>query len=215
MPENAPPIAPLVQKGALVTFRLPNPIPQVIAFQYNPAMMSRSLQAQSAGEGSGPEALRLAGAPVETIKLEVELDATDELEAGGGAAGIHPQLAAFEVLLYPSSARVIANTVLMAAGSIEVLPPDGPFTVLVWGHRRVLPVTLTEFSVTEDEYDTRLNPTRAKVALGLRVLTYDDLPADHAGYHLFMAHQISKEVAALGASVTTLGSVLGGSTRLL
>jgi hypothetical protein len=216
MRQNAPPNSPVILKGALVTFHAPNPLPQVIAFQYNPATLTRTLEGQTAGEGGGPEALRLSGAPVETIKLEVSIDATDQLEVGEGVEdGIHPQLANLELLLYPSSARVIANTALMAVGTIEVIPPDGPFTLFVWGPKRILPVTLTEFAVTEEEYDTTLNPIRAKVSLGLRVLSYNDLPITHPGYYLFLAHQIGKEVLAVGAQSNTLESVLGSNVRLL
>jgi hypothetical protein len=156
------------------------------------------LEAQTRGEGEGSqgEALRLAGAPVETIKLEAVLDATDQLEEGDGTAGesgIHPQLAILELLIYPESSRVIANTALLALGTLEVIPPQGPFVLFVWGPKRILPVRLTEFSVTEESHDPQLNPIRAKVSLGLRVLSYNDLPRDHGGYALFLQHQIAKE----------------------
>jgi hypothetical protein len=216
MSANAPINAPVILKGALVTYRAPDPVPEVIAFQYNPATMTRTLEGQRAGEGGGVEALRLSGAPVETIKVEVDIDATDQLEVGEAVdVGIHPQLAQLELLLYPASERVIANSLLMAVGTIEVLPPDGPFTVFVWGPKRILPVSLTEFSVTEEEFDTTLNPIRAKVSLGLRVLSYSDLPIGHPGHHLFLAHQIGKEALAVGAAAHTLDRILGGDSSLL
>jgi hypothetical protein len=216
----ASPITPRLLKGALISLDLPDPTPSVIPFQYNPETLTRSLEAQTAGgEGADrSEALRLKGAPVETIKLEVELDATDQLELGDPTAtssGIYPQLSALEMLIYPASAVVIANTILLALGTIEVLPPSGPFTLFVWGPKRVLPVRVQEFSITEEAYDTNLNPIRAKVSLGLRVLSYNDLPVTNPGYHLFLAHQVVKETLAKIGTVNSLGAVLKGDLKLI
>jgi hypothetical protein len=108
----------------------------------------------------------------------------------------------------------IANTVLLALGTLEVVPPVGPFTLLVWGPKRVLPVRLTEFSVTEELHDPALNPIRAKVSLSLRVLSYNDLSITHPGYHVFLTHQIVKETMATIGSVGSLGAVLGGDVKL-
>jgi hypothetical protein len=192
------PGSPKLIKGALVAYWGSNPTPKVIAFQINPESLARTLEAQTAGGGDGSqlEALRLTGAPVETIKLDAVIDATDQLDAGDPTAqefGIYPQLALLELLLYPTSTHVITNEVLLALGTIEVIPPQGPLLVFVWGEQRVMPVRLTEFSVTEEFHDPQLNPIRAKVSLGLRVLSYNDLPRGHKGYSLFLNHQIAKE----------------------
>ncbi|MEJ5345216.1 MAG: hypothetical protein WHS83_09930 [Chloroflexus sp.] len=206
------PRSPRLLKGALVSFDLPNPQPAVIIFQYNPDTLSRTLEAQTGSEGS--DALRIKGAPVETIKLDVELDATDQLEQGGAALGLHPQLAALEVLIYPKSSLVVANTALLNAGTIEILPPQAPFTLFIWGPKRVLPVRLTEFSISEEAHDPQLNPIRAKVSLGLRVLSYNDLPLTNPGYHLFLAHQIVKETMAATARSSSLDATGAGSLSL-
>jgi hypothetical protein len=207
------PGSPRVLKGAIVGIDPMNPLASICIFQYNPDQLTRTLQAQTAGEGSRAEPLRLKGAPEETIKLEVEIDATDQLERGEPMAvtmGIHPQLAGLEMLLYPKSAVVIANTALAFAGTIELVQPEAPLTLLIWGPARVLPVRLTEFSVTEEAYDTMLNPIRAKVSLGLRVLSYNDLPTTHPGYYLFLAHQVIKEaMAAMGSVGGAVGAAAG------
>ena len=39
-----------------------------------------------------------------------------------------------------------------------------------WSRHRIVPVRLTELSIVEEAFDTRLNPIRAKVSLSLRVL---------------------------------------------
>jgi Contractile injection system tube protein len=193
------PGSPKLIKGALVAYRGDTP-PEVIAFQYNPETLSRTLEAQTvSAEGAEAEALRLTGAPVEQIKVEALLDAADQLEKGDPGAvadGIHPQLALLELLIYPESRHVRLNATLLSLGTIEVIPPQGPYLLFVWGKKRVLPVRLTEFSVTEEFHDPDLNPVRAKVSLGLRVLSYNDLPRNHPGYALFMNHQVSKEALA-------------------
>jgi hypothetical protein len=213
------PGSPRLLKGALVGIDIFNPLASVIVFQYNPDTLTRTLQPQNMGDQSGDraEVTRLKGAPVETIKLDAEIDATDQLETGDGNAvsmGIYPQLSALEMLIYPKSALVIANTILLAAGTIEIVPPVGPLTLLVWGLKRVLPVRLTDFSITEEAYDVNLNPIRAKVSLGLRVLSYNDLSITNPGYHLFLAHQIVKETMATIGSVNNLGAVTGGDVSL-
>ncbi|MGB8700544.1 MAG: hypothetical protein WCD18_14100 [Thermosynechococcaceae cyanobacterium] len=205
--------SPKLIKGAIVGVDLFNPLASVIIFQYNPDTLTRTLQPQSmTGEGDRSEVTRLKGAPIETIKLEVEIDATDQLDQGDSQAirlGIYPQLSALEMLLYPKSALVIANTLLLAIGTIEVLPPTAPFTLFIWGAKRVLPVRITDFSITEEAYDINLNPMRAKASLGLRVLSYSDLPLTNPGYHLFLAHQIVKEAMATIGSISNINSVSG------
>jgi len=95
-----------------------------------------------------------------------------------------------------------------------VVPPLAPFTLFIWGPKRVLPVRLTDFTITEEAYDVSLNPIRAKVSLGLRVLSYNDLPLTHPGYALFLVHQVVKETMATIGSVSNLGSVVSGGTSL-
>jgi len=199
------PGSPRLLKGAIIGLDPFNPLASIVIFQYNPDTLTRTLRPQtSGGNADRGEALRLKGPPEETIKLDVEIDATDQLEQPSFPAtvmGISPALAGLEMLLYPKSALTITNEVLMAAGVIEIIPPEAPLTLFVWGPTRVVPVRLTDLSITEEAFDTLLNPIRAKVSLGLRVLTYQDLGLPSAGGALFMAHQIVKEVIA------TIGSV--------
>jgi hypothetical protein len=207
----ATPISPRLTRGAIIGFDIANPVASIAIFQYNPDTLTRSLQAQTAGgeSGSRSEPQRLKGAPIESIRMDVEIDASDQLDAGDGIAasmGIYPQLSALEMLLYPKTLQVIANTILLAVGTIEVIPIEGPFTLLVWGPKRVVPVRLTEFSITEEAYDPNLNPIRAKVSLGLRVLSYSDFPVTHPGFAMFLAHQVVKEAMAVVGSVGNAAS---------
>jgi hypothetical protein len=211
-------VYPRVISGAIVGIDPTDPKPLVIIFQYNPDSLSRTLQPQMGAEGGDrTEALRLKGAPVETIKVDVELNAADQLDRDDRTArelGLYPVLSALEMLVYPRAQRVITNTQLLALGTIEILPPVAPLTVFVWGPNRALPVKLTEFSITEEAHDLSLNPIRAKVSLGLRVLSYSDLPLSHPGYSLFLSHQIAKEAMARIGGSGSLADVGGGGLNL-
>jgi hypothetical protein len=210
------PGSPKLLKGAIVGIDLTIPIPSVIVFQYNPATLTRTLRPRATtGQGATAETLRLQGAPEEDIQIDVEIDATDQLEKGAVPAGIYPQLSALEMLIYPKSAQVITNTMLMSVGTMEVIPPAGPFTLFIWGVKRVLPVRITDFSITEEAHDTALNPIRAKVSLGLRVMNYNDFPVTHPGHFMFLAHQVVKEAMSIVGSVSNLGAVAGGNIKLI
>lgn len=202
------PGSPRLLKGAILAMEQNVPLPSVIIFQYNPDSLTRTLKAQTGSVGGDrSEALRLKGAPEEIIKLDVVIDATDQLETGDSVAinmGIYPQLSALEMLIYPKSATIIENNALLEAGTIEIVAPLAPFTLLVWGPNRVLPVRLSGFTITEEAHDVKLNPIRAKVPLEFRVLSYSDLEKSHPGYHLFLAHQVLKEAMAAIGTVSSL-----------
>lgn len=198
------PGSPRLQKGAIIGLDPVNPLASVVVFQYNPETLSRTLSMQATGGTNKGEALRLSGPPEETITLDLVIDAADQLEHAEFPAtsmGVYPALASLEMLLYPKSALVIANEVLSTLGIIEVIQPEAPLTLFVWGAKRVLPVRITQFSITEENFDPNLNPIHAKVKLTLRVLNYQDLGMSSVGGSLFMAHQVIKEVMA------TIGSV--------
>ena len=207
------PNSPRMTNGAIVGLDPFNPVASVIVFQYNPDTVTRTVTAQASGDNPDQgEALRLKAPPQETIKLEVEIDATDQLEKAEFPAtslGVYPTLASLEMLLYPKSALVIANEVLARVGIIEVVPPSAPLTLLIWGLKRALPVRLTQFTITEEAFDPALNPIRAKVSLDLRVLTYQDLGLPSVGGALYMTHQVVKEVMATIGSVGNIGALPG------
>ena len=214
---SAFPNSPRLVKGGLV---LVDPdagtVQKIIVLQYNPDTLTRSLQPQGVtGETADrSEALRLKGPPIETIKLDAEIDATDQLETADPLAtsvGIHPQLAALEMIVYPTSAQLQANNTLEQSGTLEIAPVIAPLTLFIWSKSRVVPVRLTDFSITEEAFDPNLNPTRAKVSLGMRVLSVNDLGFAVKGGSLFMAYQQQKEKLAAqnpGGTLNTLG--IGG-----
>ena len=199
------PGSPRILKGGLVlldpdTFAvLPNGI---IVLQYNPDSLSRTLKIKGAEEGGDrSEALRLTGPPVETFKLDAEIDATDQLEVPDQNPstvqnGIFPQLSALETVVYPSSTTLQNNFNLSQSGTLEIMPAVAPLTLFVWSANRIAPVRLTDLSITEEAFDPKLNPIRAKVSLGLRVLSIDDLNFSDKGGSLYMVYQQQKESLA-------------------
>jgi hypothetical protein len=199
------PGSPRVLKGGLVlldpdTFAvLPN---GVIVLQYNPDTLSRTLKIQGAEEGGDrSEALRLKGPPVETFKLDAEIDATDQLEFPDQNPdtvqnGLFPQLSALETIVYPASATLQNNFNLSQQGTLEIMPMQAPLTLFVWSAKRIVPVRLTDFSITEEAFDPTLNPIRAKISLGMRVLSIDDLNFSDKGGSLYMVYQQQKETLA-------------------
>lgn len=209
------PGSPRLLRGGLVLLDpTRGTLQRTIVLQYNPDTLTRTLQVQGVGNESGDrlEALRLKGPPVETIKLDAELDAADQLETPEAhptvtSLGIHAELAALETVVYPASAQVEAGTRLAAMGTLEIAPVESPLVLFVWSQARVLPVRITELTVTEEAFDPNLNPLRAKVGLGLRVMNVNDLRAGHKGAALFSAYHRHKErlAAMAGGSLSTLG----------
>jgi hypothetical protein len=198
------PGSPRLLKGAIVGIDPANPLASVIVFQYNPDTLTRRLTPRVAPSDGGrgvdrSEAYRLEGPPQENISLTVEIDSSDEVDNLNPAqlvSGIYPTLSALEMLLYPKSLHVITNSGLSGAGLLEIIPPEAPMTLFIWGPQRVLPVRLVNISITEEAFDGLLNPIRAKVDLSLLVLSYYDLKVTHPGHNLFLIHQIAKEILA-------------------
>jgi hypothetical protein len=200
--------------GGLAILRTPASIPRIIALQYNPDSLSRTLQVQAIGDGQDrSEVLRLKAPPVETLKIDAEIDLTDQLETQVKNPsvlefGLYPYLAALETLVYPRADELRSNNGAAGRGVLEIAPMEAPLTLFIWSKHRVLPVRVTDFSVTEEAFDAALNPIRAKVSLGMRVLSVHDVGFDHKAGQLFMAYLRHKEELAArhqGGSITQLG----------
>jgi hypothetical protein len=212
------PRSPKLLKGGIVLIDPDtSAVQRIISLQYNPEKLTRTLKGSTVGEDSDrSQALRLKGAPVETYKLDVEIDAADQLEFPDKNKevkeyGIAPLLCALEAIVYPESSQLLANNSLAASGTLEILPTESPLILFIWSKNRVLPVRLTDFSITEEAFDPNLNPIRAKVSLGMRVLSVNDLGFDHKGGSLYMAYQQKKEQLAKKFKQGTLSTLgIGG-----
>ena len=199
------PGSPRLLKGGIVVYDpAVSAVKSILVLQYNPDSLTRTLQIQGAGSEPGDrlEALRLKGPPIETIKLEAEVDVTDQLESPEQnpvivANGLHPQLAALEMLIYPTVQQLTDINSLAGQGILEVVPMQAAFTLFVWSAQRIVPVRITEFSVTEEAFDPSLNPIRARISLGMRVLSVMDLGfSTSSGGSMYLSYQTSKETLA-------------------
>jgi hypothetical protein len=210
MPSTSP-LRPNLQKGALAVYPTHTPGSQpttLIVFQFNPESMRRTLAHRAppvppdGKTGAAKEdVLRVAGPPLETINMTVEMHAADQLEepdenSAVAQNGLHPALATLELLMYPPTLSAQKIEEQAARGEVQVSPADLPLVLLIWGKSRVVPVKLTSFSISEDAFDTRLNPISAKVELGLQVLTYMEFTDSSIGRDAFIAYQKNKESLA-------------------
>jgi hypothetical protein len=195
----------LVLKGALVEFMptfLPNPVPNVIVFQYNPETMTHTWSQPEAvppeytptGGVAASNPLAVKGMPGEEFSFTIAMDADDEIaEASLPTAalaerpGIYSRLAALEMLLYPTgpgqsglvgavSAAIAAAQADQSPGATSAVPQSVmPVVLFIWGPGRIVPVRVTGLTITEKLYDSTLNPTHAEAQLSLRVLTPAEL----------------------------------------
>jgi hypothetical protein len=211
------PNSPKLTKGGIVLIDATSgQVKRVITLQYNPDTLTRTLQSKTLGEGKQAQPLRLMGPATETIKLDAEIDATDGLEfpdrnPQAARHGIQPELAVLESLVHPQSSHLISNNELAGAGTLEIAPMESPLPLFVWGASRIVPVKVTDLSITEEAFDVALNPIRAKVSLGLQVLSVDDLGFDHKGGSLFMNYLQAKEALARNAGAGGLATLgIGG-----
>jgi hypothetical protein len=208
--------SPKLLKGALVSFsgQLISAVPTVIAFQYNPEMLTRSLEVwgpdagTSPGDSQNPQssaAVTQSRAqpqnPAETINLSLELDAADAMENPDSfpiesATGIADRIAALEMLLYPQAESLIGGLLGSIGGALggdtgdalssaasalnKSIVPRGtvPIVLFIWGANFIVPVRLISFSVEEQAFSPVLFPIRAKVTIGMKVLTPNDFSTD-------------------------------------
>lgn len=183
-------MAPLI-RGALIEYSSDflGPLPNVVIFQFNPDSLSRTIQIPARPERSHqPERDQTGDSPSENISLTAHFSAADQLEVGNPLAeafGIGPQLAALEQMVYPSGAiGGLIGKALDAVGDALGLggsdPPTQPIPrvalpkiLFIWGVDRILPVTISSMSITEQQYNSVLKPIQAEVSLGLSIPTLE------------------------------------------
>jgi len=216
MPSDFP-RSPKLLKGALVVFETKLPIPtNLIVFQYNPDTLTRSFQqmsSQADPRQSAGDTQHVLLPPVESFQVTVDLDAADQLEAKqplAVAVGLHPTLAALELLLYPPSTSLILNKALALLGSSVISPAEVPMVLFVWGPARVVPVRVMTVGITEQAFDQLLNPIRATVSLGMRALTAPELLQAGAPFDVLgLVQHIGKEVLARANIVNSVEQIRG------
>jgi hypothetical protein len=183
------PLRPRLTLGAFAV----GPSPDLIVFQYNPEQLTRRVEPQMVGgQADRAYGVRFTGAPRETIELQLRFDASDGLEHKDPVTqelGVANRLARLELLAYPDLASVAQRSALLDQGVIEIVPDYALPLMLILGPNRSLPVKIEQYSVSEQQFDTLLNPIRATVDLSLHALTYSDVLSSNPAYGRFIAYQ--------------------------
>jgi hypothetical protein len=203
--------------GALISFSDPvaGLVPTLVAFQYNPAEVTRTLRVQSGGHG-GP-GLRVTGPPIESYTLHVELDALAVPDRPlTSTLGIGPVLAALEAMLEPTSAGGPLGALIGAVTSLvsgigggggaggTVPAPSLPLVLLAWNPTRIVPVRVDDYSAHETGFDAALQPVQATVDLTLTVLRPEDLSTD-----LVLATAMASAYQAARTALAVVGMAQG------
>jgi len=211
-------------RGALVEYGsdFMGPIPNIVAFQFNPETISRTFHFPPADDSATPEHAgqeeqhQTSSPPTETFTITAYFSAADDL--GGNAAqqviprmfGVGPQLAALEKMVYPEGG-IISDMIGAAVDvigdalnpgskrppSIPVPRQETPRILFIWGPSRVLPVKITSMTMDEEKYDPLLNPVQAKVTIGLTVLSFPEKSEDMVGVGALHYTQTVKDAQAV------------------
>jgi hypothetical protein len=187
-------------RGALIEFMesFPIPIPNVIIFQYNPETMTHTWTPATTNPGtpgSTSNPLAITGDPQEAFSFMLAMDSNDMIADGdtvetglATVSGVYTRLASLEMLLFPTAppGGGLIGSVTAALGvgggssspdpTRQVPAAQLPTVLFVWGPGRIVPVRVTQLTITEKLYDsTLLNPTHVEAQIGLRVLTKEEL----------------------------------------
>ena len=197
------PNSPRLLKGGIV---LVDPdsgaVQRIISLQYNPDTLTRSLQIQGVtadGGGDRSEILRLKGPPIrdDQTRRRDRRDRSAQVSGSKSERGARWESSRSSRPSRRSSIQRVSNcsptTALEKAGTLEIIPMQSALTLFIWSKNRIIPVRLTDFSITEEAFDPNLNPIRAKVSLGMRVLSVNDVDFDAKAGSLYMIYQQQKE----------------------
>ena len=157
-------------------------------FQYNPEMLRRTISSLnneeiSKEEGKTPDSNSI----VELINLNLEFDATDQLEQPNqhrdfAENGLHPTLAALESIMYSQS---------------KTENPMPPVILFLWGPNRIIPVWLDSVKVTEEAFDPNLNPIRVRIELNMRVRNLSEVKRGSSVYAICASHSDHRRMLTL------------------
>jgi hypothetical protein len=180
-------------RGVLVEYgmNILGPIPNIVIFQFNPEQLVRTIVIPQppppASAQPRTETHAAAAPPSESFDVTARFSAADDLGAGGVVSaiprlfGVGPQIAALEKMVYPQATPGgLIGAAIDAIGSALSGPsapaPSQPVPrvplpriLFIWGPSRVLPVTITSMTITEQKYDMLLNPVQVEVRIGMQV----------------------------------------------
>jgi hypothetical protein len=225
-------------KGALIEF-MPTfliPVPNVIVFQYNPETLTHTWSQPEAAEPSETTTnwpMAVKGMPGESFSFTIAVDANDEIADGSAptaaiaqVSGVYSRLAALEMLLYPAGPGVggLLGAVSAAADAATSTDPFSdpttsvptsilPVVLFVWGPGRIVPVRVTDLTITEQLYNGTLSPTHAEAQLSLRVLTPAELDAAGTDQHVMGSLAKAAYYYTLGLRQTFAAANLTNATE--
>lgn len=183
----------VLQKGALIIEKIKDrkeddnlTYPLTIEFQFNPDSLKRTLKMVPAQEAPGEQgggggaagAAGGGGAAVsnraadsrdlkndsnlgESISITAFFDGKEDYFKGN----LLPVLSVLEKLMEP------VETKQSDTNAAHVSPPKVvPLVFFWWGERRILPIKITQLSITETEFTPELDPIRAEVSLEMELL---------------------------------------------
>ena len=180
-------------RGALIEYGSDflGPLPNVVIFQFNPEALTRVIQIPQRPTGATARETSQAGEiPVERITLKAQFSAGQTLGDGDAVSkatargvGVGPQLAALEQMVHPTdligglmgqAIDAVGDALGLGGGGDAPTQPipraQYPRILFTWGLTRVLPVIIESMTITEQQYDSLLNPVEADVSLGLAVI---------------------------------------------
>ena len=200
---TASPLSPRLLKGALVAVDLASPIPTVIVFQYNPETLTRQLKARG-DAGRGREGRRRCGSRARRRRRSrsrsrsTRPTSSKRATAIATTVGIYPQLSALEMLVYPKSALVIANTALLAGGHDRGRAAGRAVDAVHLG-REAHPAGARRASSASPRRRTTPRSTRSapRSRWGCACSATTTCRITNPGYYMFLAHQVVKETMAV------------------
>jgi hypothetical protein len=214
-------------RGALIEYGsgLIGPIPNVVIFQFNPETLTRSLQIpERPGSSASRETSQAGEAVFETISFTAHFSAADHLKDDKVLArlfGVGPQLCALEKMVLPSSniagaigaaIDAIGDALGLGGAAEEPTQPipreKFPKIIFIWGLTRVLPVVITSMRITEQQYDSLLNPVQAEVEIELTVNAIDTCSDDELAKGALMFTTIAKEAQAIANLANTAEQIV-------
>ena len=199
---------------------------------------------ESAGNDASATAQPIDPPESFTLALELDAADALEAPSSHPVAfisGVADRIAAMEMLLYPQGDSLLGGLLGSITGSLSVGASVGggggiggaaggvaggravqpvprgtvPVILFVWGPGRIVPVRLTSFSVEEQAYSPLLYPIRAKVNMGLKILTPKDFPtcnrklSEELAITAFKFTRKQKEVLAAANMANSVESILG------
>jgi hypothetical protein len=220
--------SPKVQRGAILQIADPPAVLNntVVAFQYNPASLKRGLKPWNPVEvdhnqkgQNAPDAQPFD--PEESINIDIELDASDQLEDDDPIAdtfGVMDRIAALEKMLFPATppfTALLAEVTTLLGGTPQ--PPERktvPVTLFIFGAGRMVPVRITSYQIEEQLFLPSLYPVQAKVTLGLQVVTPDmfkalSTPAVEIAKAVYTLFRTQQDALALLRTAKDVAAAIG------